>query len=100
VDSLDTLLRLEARVASLETSLSRTRLLASSLGVALALIFAAGFTPQAQEEVSTQRLVLTTEEGTPALTLRAGPRSSLVIQSPTGEEMFRLGGSPARRIAH
>ena len=97
---VDSLPPLESRVASLETSLRRSRLVASTLALALLLVVAAAFVPQAQEEVSTRRLVLTDAQDEPVVALTAGQQGSLVIESPTGEELFRLGGSPARRITH
>lgn len=97
---VDSLPRLESRVASLETSLRHSRLVASSLALALLLVVAAAFVPQAQEEVSTRRLVLTDAQDQPLVALTAGQQGALVIESPTGEELFRLGGSPARRITH
>jgi len=98
--STDALSELEARVASLETSLRRTRRVTITLALSLLLAVVSAFTPQAQEELSTQRLVLTDAQDAPVLALTAGPESSLVLRSPTGEELLRLGGSPARRIGH
>lgn len=101
MDSIpDVLAPLEARVTSLETALRRSRALAAGLATALALVVLAAFSPQAQEDVTARRLVLTDAMDSAALVLVAGPEASLVLQSPTGEEVFRIGGNPARRIAH
>mgnify|MGYP006342504249 CR=1 FL=1 len=89
---------LESRVEALESSLRRSRRLALLLGVALVGITATAMVPQAPDQVTTQRLVLT-GPGSPGVVLLAGPGSSLVIQTPTGEEVLRLGG-PAGRQAH
>ena len=96
----DSLPLLEARVASLETSLRRSRLVARSLSLMFILAVATAFTVQTPEELSTRRLVLTDAQDAPVVALVAGPQGGLVIESPTGEELFRLGGSPARRIEH
>jgi hypothetical protein len=55
---------------------------------------------QAQEEVATQRLVLTDESGAASIVLAAGPESSLLVLTPSGSVLLRLGGQPARRIGH
>jgi hypothetical protein len=100
---------LETRIASLERANRRTRLLASALAAGLLLVATAAFTPrarallesvQAQEEVATQRLVLQDAAGEPAIVLLAGPESSLVVVTPDGSEVVRLGGPPARPIGH
>jgi hypothetical protein len=92
--------RLETRIGSLETSLRRTRILAVALALSFVFAGLTAFAPQSQEEVSTQRLVLTDSAGLAAIALVAGPQSSLIIQSPVGDEVMRIGGSPARRIGH
>ena len=90
--------RLEARVRTLETSLRCSRLLAFVLGLAVVLITGAAQVPQAQEAVTTERLVLTNGPDSSAVVLVAGPESSLVIETLDGEEVMRLGG-PALRPA-
>ena len=93
---MDPMTQLEARVRTLETSLRRSRLLAFMLGLAVVLITGAAQVPEAQEEVTTERLVLTNGPDSSAVVLVAGPESSLVIETPAGEEVMRLGG-PAER---
>jgi len=100
MDLFDAYSSLEARVRSLETSLRRTRVLAVALALCFMLAGLTAFAPQSQEEVSTQRLVLTDSVGLAAVALVAGPQASLVIQSPVGDEVLRIGGSPARRLGH
>jgi hypothetical protein len=96
----DVLAPLEARVTSLETALRRSRVLAAGLATILTLVVLAAFAPQSQENVTTRRLVLTDAMDSVALVLVAGPETSLVLQSPAGEDVFRIGGNPARRITH
>ena len=110
---MDSMTQLEARVRTLETSVRRSRLLAFLLGLAVVLITAVlyfdldeGGDPDApfgetgvaigQEVVTTERLVLA--DGLDAVVLVPGPESSLVIETPAGEEVLRLGGSPVRQI--
>jgi len=88
--------RLEARVRTLETSLRCSRLLAFVLGLAVVLITGAAQVPQAQEAVTTERLVLTNGPDSSAVVLVAGPESSLVIETLDGEEVMRLGGPAVR----
>ncbi len=98
---MDSMTQLEARVSTLETSLSRSRRLAFMLGLAVVLIVSAAQVPEAQEAqevVTTERLVLTNEPDSTAVVLLAGPESSLVIETPAGEEVMRIGGSDLRRI--
>ncbi len=95
---MDPTCTLESRVGALESSLRRTRRLALLLGVALGGITAAAMVPQASDQVTTQRLLLT-GPASPGVVLIAGPESSLIIQTPSGEEVLRLGG-PAGRQAH
>ncbi len=101
---MDPTTQLEARVRLLETSLSRSRLLAFVLGLVVVLIAGAAQVPdaqEAQEVVTTERLVLTNgPDSAAAVVLVAGPESSLVIQTPAGEEVLRLGGPAGRRIGH
>jgi hypothetical protein len=91
---------LDARVASLESALRRTRLLAFCLASAWLWLAVAGFARQAQEQVVTQRLVLTDSADSAVVVLVAGPESSLVVQTPAGAEVIRLGGPAMRRIGH
>ena len=100
---MDSMTQLDARVRTLETSLHRSRLLAYMLGLAVVFVVGAAQVPEAQEAqevVSTERLVLTNGPDSAAVVLVAGPESSLVIQTPAGEEVLRLGGPAARRIRH
>ena len=94
--------RIEERVRRLERALSRSRLLALALGLSALLLLSTGWSPWPQEaptgEIRTQRLVLTNELDVEGVVLVAGPQSSLVIRTPGGEEILRLGGSPARPI--
>ena len=95
---MDSITPLEARVRTLETSLRHARLLTLMLGLGIALIAGAAVVPQEQDELTTGRLVLTNAPDSSAVVLLAGPESSLVIQTPTGEEVLRIGGPAARRI--
>ena len=100
---MDSMTQLEARVRTLETSLHRSRLLAFTLGLAVVFIVGAVQVPEAQEVqavVTTERLVLTNGPDSAPVVLVAGPESSLVIETPDGEEVLRLGGPAARRITH
>jgi hypothetical protein len=116
---------LEARIQALESSLRRTRRGALGLGLVLTLITGAALVPQTTEttrmllatptqrvtapqalpdqaqvadQVSAGRLILTDAAGAPAVVILAGPDASVVIQTPAGDEVLRLGGHPARRI--
>ncbi len=97
---MDPTTQLEARVRILETSLSRSRLLAFMLGLVVVLIAGAAQVPDVQEVVTTERLVLINGPDSSSVVLVAGPESSLVIETPAGEEVLRLGGPAARRIRH
>ncbi len=95
---MDSMTQLEARVRTLETSLRRSRLLAFMLGLAVVLIAGAAQVPEAQEVVTTERLVLISGPDSSSVVLVAGPESSLVIETPAGEEVLRLGGPAGRPI--
>ncbi len=95
---MDSMTQLEARVRTLETSLRRSRLLAFMLGLIVVLITGAAQVPEAQEVVTTERLVLTNGSDSSSVVLVAGPESSLVIQTPAGEEVLRLGGPAVRPV--
>ena len=95
---MDSMTQLEARVRTLETSLRRSRLLAFVLGLAVVLFTGAAQVPEAQEVVTTERLVLTNGSDASSVVLVAGPESSLVIETPAGEEVLRLGGRSLRHI--
>ena len=95
---MDPMTQLEARVRTLETSVRRSRLLAFLLGLAVVLITGAAQVPEAQEVVTTERLVLTNGPDSSSVVLVAGPESSLVIETPAGREMLRLGGPVLRPI--
>jgi hypothetical protein len=98
---MDPMTQLEARVRTLETSLSRSRLLAFMLGLLVVLIVGAAQVPEAQEAqevVTTERLVLTNGPDSTSVVLVAGQESSLVIETPAGVEVMRIGGSAVREI--
>jgi len=95
---MDSITQLDARVRTLETSLHRSRLLAFMLGLAVVFVVGAAQVPEAQEVVTTERLVLTNGPDASSVVLVAGPESSLVIETPDGEEVLRLGGPAARGI--
>ena len=98
---MDSITQLEVRVRTLEASLHRSRLLAFMLGLAVVLIVGAAQVPEAQEAqevVTTERLVLINGPDSSSVVLLAGPESSLVIETPAGEEVMRIGGSAGRRI--
>ena len=97
---MDSTTQLEARVRTLETSLSRSRLFAFMLGLVVVLIAGAAQVPDVQEVVTTERLVLINGPDSSSVVLVAGPESSLVIETPAGEEVLRLGGPVGRRIGH
>ena len=117
---------LESRVRALESSLRRTRSAALGLGLLLTILAGAALVPQSTDattrmllsrpddqaapapqvpnqvanQVNAGRLVLTDAAGAPAVVIVAGPESSVVIQTPTGQEVLRLGGPPGRHIVH
>ena len=98
---MDSMTQLEARVRTLETSLHRSRLLAFMLGLAVVLIVGAAQVPEAQEAqdvVTTERLVLINGPDSSSVVLVAGPESSLVIETLAGEKVLRLGGPAVRQI--
>jgi hypothetical protein len=97
---MDSTSSLEGRVVALETALRRTRLLAVVLGLSALMIVVPAFVPQAQDVVTTRRLVLTNATDSAAVVLLAGPGASVIIQTPSGEEVLRLGGPAARRVGH
>jgi hypothetical protein len=97
---MDSTSSLEGRVVALETSLRRTRLLAVVLGLSVLMILVPAFVPQAQDVVTTRRLVLTDATDSAAVVLLAGPEASVIIQTPSGDEVLRLGGAAARRVGH
>lgn len=114
---MDTTPTLEARIRALESSLRRTRMGALGLGLLLTILAGTALVPQSTDattrmllepaaapqvanQVNAGRLVLTDAAGAPAVVIVAGPESSVVIQTPTGEEVLRLGGPPGRHIAH
>lgn len=115
---------LEARVASLERSLRKARLAAAILALGAVVVAAAAFAQQpapsleaqleerlstrldslvqeqTQERVATQRLALTDGVGLEFVVLAGGADGSLLVLTPSGQELMRLGGSAARRIGH
>ena len=95
---MDSTTQLEARVRTLETSLSRSRVLAFVLGLVVVLITGAAQVPDVQDVVTTERLVLINGPDSSSVVLVAGPESSLVIETPAGVEVLRLGGPAGRRI--
>lgn len=98
---MDSMTQLEARVRTLETSLHRSRLLAFMLGLAVVLIVGAAQVPEAQEAqdvVTTERLVLINGPDSSSVVLVAGSELSLVIETLAGEKVLRLGGPAGRQI--
>jgi multidrug efflux pump subunit AcrB len=119
---------LEVRVATLERSLRRSRLVTTVLGLGAMIVVAAAFMQQpvpfleaqleerltarlqadlaarlqeqAQEQLATQRLALTDAVGVELVALAAGSDGSLLVLTPDDREVVRLGGPPARRIGH
>jgi len=94
---VNTQLSIEQRVEILEASLSRTRRLALSLAILLILFASAAFIKQ-EDEIRTSKLVLMETEQVEGIALVAGPESSLILQTPAGGEIMRLGGDPLRII--
>lgn len=87
----------EARLARVERSLARTRVVASSLAVALASIAVTGFTQlgtTASEEVRTKRLIVVDDKGVvrvrigqdPVNTQRRSRSAGITIHDSTGAE--------------
>jgi len=95
---MDPVVVLEARIATLERSLRGNRMILASCAMAVLLVVAVAATRQAQEELRTSRLVLTTVGEIEGVALEAGFDGSLLILDPDGEEIARLGGSPVRRV--
>jgi hypothetical protein len=90
---------LEARVERLEGALRRSRQLAVVLAASLALVALGAW--RAEDKVQTQTLVLTGASGLPAAVLRAGPPwdgASLILETPGGRQVMRLG-APSVRFA-
>jgi hypothetical protein len=88
---------IDARITHLETSLSRARLAASALGIALTLAVAAGFAgrdAQTSDELRTKRLVVVDDQGTPRVVIGQDPKNSqrrsraagITIHDKTGAE--------------
>ena len=94
---MNTPLSIEQRVEILEASLSRTRRLAISLAILLLMFASAAFVRQ-EDEIRTSKLVLMESEQVEGIALVAGPESSLILQTPAGGEIMRLGGDPLRII--
>ena len=93
-----TLSELESRVRHLEGSLRGSRRLVALLGSVLTILAVSAMLPQERKELEAARLVLTDADGAPAVVLLAGPGSSLLIETPSGQEVLRLGGPLMRRI--
>ena len=119
---------LEARIATLERSLRRSRAKTGALGLAAVVVAAGAFvqqsTPpwqaqmeerlesrlqsalaeriqeQAQERLATQRLALTNELNVELVVLQGASDGSLLVLTPDGVELLRLGGPMVRRIEH
>lgn len=88
---------LEARVERLEGTLRRSRRGVVALAAALALVVLGAW--RAEDKVETRTLVLTGASGFPAAVLRAGPPgdgASLILETPTGRQVMRLGGPSVR----
>lgn len=102
---MDVVSRLEDRIRSLEASRGRNRLAASVFGFGLLLVSAVAMVPQtaqeAQEaqtvqELTAHRIMLSGETDQTSIVLRAGPQSSLLIQTADGQEIARIGGPAGR----
>lgn len=88
---------LEARVQILEATLRRARRIALGLGTLAVLMALVAW--RAQDRLETGTLVLTGLAGQPGVVLRAGPAeegASLVLETPEGTQVMRLGGQAAR----
>ena len=94
---MDTQPSLEMRVESLEASLNRTRRFALFLALCLVIFVSAAFGGE-KDELRTSKLILMETEFSPGVSLVAGPGQSLVIQTPDGSEILRLGGNPMRLV--
>ena len=57
-------------------------------------------TAQAQELLRAPGIVLTDAADIEMIVLRAGSDGSLIVETPNGAEIMRLGGEPARHIGH
>ena len=91
---------LESRIDRLEQTVRRSRTLSAVLGSIVAILVLSAMLPQERDELKGNRLVLTDGEGEPSVVLVAGPQSSLLIETPEGREVLRLGGPAVRRIGH
>ena len=89
---------LESRIDQLERTVRRSRTLSALLGSVIAILVLSAMLPQERDELKGNRLVLTDSEGEPSVVLVAGPESSLLIETPGGQEVLRLGGPAIRRI--
>jgi hypothetical protein len=90
---------LEVRVERLEDALRRSRRLAAALAAALTLVALGAW--RAEDKVETRTLVLTGASGLPAAVLRAGPSedgASLILETPQGVQVMRLGGPSVRLV--
>ena len=96
----DTPSELELRVHDLERSLRGSRRFVALLGSVVTILVLSAMLPQERDELQGPRLVLTDAAGAPAVVLLAGPESSLLIETPAGQEVLRLGGPPMRRIGN
>ena len=94
---MDTQPSIEMRIESLETSLNRTRRFSLFLALLLVLFVTSAFGGR-KDELRTSKLILMETEFSPGVILVAGPHSSLVIQTPGGSEILRLGGDPVRLV--
>ena len=95
---MDPLVSVEARVGALEDALRRTRRTAVVLASAVAILVLSAMMPRERSSVEVEKLVLTDSVGEPSVVLTAGPESSLVIETPSGEEVLRIGGPSMRWI--
>jgi hypothetical protein len=86
---------LESRIRSLEASRDHCRTAAWGLGLIVAIMSAMAMMPSPPQELAAERIVLTQDSA--SVVLVPGPGSSLVIQTPEGEEVARIGGPAARR---
>jgi hypothetical protein len=92
--------QLESRIDRLEHTVRRSRTLSAILGSVVAILVLGAMLPQETDELKGTRLVLTDADGEPSVVLLAGPESSLLVETPEGREVLRLGGPAVRRIGH
>jgi hypothetical protein len=90
---------LESRVLRLEGSLRRARLALAGLFAVLVLLALVAW--RKDDDVRTQRLVLTGDQDSALVVLRAAPSGGgpgLVLETPSGREIMTLGGDAVRPV--